>query len=104
MRIQDQKYLTVYNAIRAVLAYHGGVAKVKATCEAKSFSPLGVMWRLFNVAADNLRYDDNHPHFQSGQWPRIVSHDPTFDMYSNGDNDEHWNTALKKMGRELGLI
>lgn len=107
MRVKPQKYEKIKNAIRAV-ADHYGPANVKADVgkevNGKPLTPMGMMWALFTVADRNMRYDDTHPHFQSGRWVRIIPTDPSFDMYSDGDNDQHLATALKKIGKELGLI
>jgi hypothetical protein len=108
MRIQPRKYAIMRDGIKAVIDHYGGLDAFKAAMQARYpkinvNSVTAYLWAAFTIAADNMRYDDNHPFFQNGTWTRILPHNPNFDMYSDGDNDTHLTTALKAIGKEIGF-
>jgi hypothetical protein len=100
-KIHGAKYATMLAGMRAVVEYYGGPAEILATYADGNVTRM--LWSLWNRVDENLRYDDSHPAFQSGHWQRILPPNPSFDMYSDGDNDTHILTALKRIGRELGI-
>ncbi len=101
MRIKAQQYDTMRVALKAVVDHAGGAEAVRKQYATKTMGRL--LWDLWHVAEDNLRYDDTHPGFANGHWPRVFPHNPSFDLYANGVNDSHIETALRKIGKELGL-
>jgi hypothetical protein len=103
MRIVGVKYNKMLAAMRAVVDFLGGPAAVNAKAEENKFTQRRKLWDLWHIASDNMQYDDTHPWFVSGRWKRIIPQDTTFDMYSGGDCDSHIETALKQIGKELGL-
>ncbi len=60
---------------------------------------MGIYWSIFWKVNGDLRYDDTHPRYQV--FPRLVPHDPTFDI--NEYKDVHIETAIKKIVKELGI-
>lgn len=98
MRVKLKKYEKMKAVIKTVVDHYYAWVKQEAAKEKK---PSQLMWALFFLAADDMRYDDCHPRYQ--QRDRIIPHTPEFDMYSDGDNDDHLTTALLKIGRELGI-
>lgn len=103
MKIKGTKYATMLAAMRAVVDSYGGPVAAKAIQADRQWSDMALLWSLWHVCQRNLSYDDNHPAFQQGHWKRIIPQNTAFDMYSDGDNDTHLATALRKIGRELGL-
>ena len=119
MRIQGTKYATMKNAMRAVVEHHGPdrineiysplskTEKLRSVGVGRTVAEVSLvnrmLWDLWDQANHNLRYDDMHPCFQNGLWTRICPQNATFDIYSNDDNDEHIKTALRSIGRELGI-
>ena len=99
MKIKGDKYATMLAAMRAVVDYLGGPATIKQG----GLGQMALLWTLWNIASDNLRYDDTHPWFKNGKWKRVIPQNASFDMYSDDDNDRTIETALKAIGRELGL-
>ena len=80
----------------------GGPAPVKAIYA--KLTQMRMLWDVWHVASHNLLYDDNHPAFSNGLWSRVHPYEPHFDIYSDNVNDRHIETALKQIGRELGLV
>jgi hypothetical protein len=102
MKIFGTKYEKMKAAMRAVIEFAGGPASVKAAYA--KLSPARMLWDTWHSASRNLLYDDNHPAFKSGQWSRVHPHDLHFDLWSDDVNDRHIETALKHLGKELGLV
>jgi transposase len=103
MKIKGTKYATMLDAMRAVVDDYGGPSAVKAAQAERQWTDMAVLWNLWHVCQRNLSYDDTHPAFAQGVWKRIIPQNTAFDMYSDDDNDTHLATALRKIGRELGL-
>lgn len=99
MKIQGQKYEKMKAAYTAVVN-HIGLEVIKNWL--KDHSETLVIWSIWWKANTNLTLDDNHPTFVRQK--RILPYDASFNMYSNGENDNHIKTALKKISRELGVI
>lgn len=61
------------------------------------------MFTLLSIVSQNRAYDDTHPNFASGRWPRILPHDGRdYCFYYEGDaNDTHVATLLKRVKTEL---
>jgi hypothetical protein len=104
MRITGTKFDTILNAMKAVIDFYGGPAIVKKMAEEKKYTQKRMLWDVWHVAHDNLRYDDTHPMFAQKKRDRIIPQNTSFDMYSNGDNDDHFDTALRVVGKRLGII
>ncbi len=105
MKINGTKYATMTAAMRAVVETAGGAARVREHFAASGLTTLRMLWDVWNGADRNLRYDDSHPAFASGQWTRAYPQDAGFNLYADPSvNDTHIETALKKIGRELGLV
>jgi hypothetical protein len=102
MKIVGSKYETMKAAMRAVVEYAGGPAPVKAAYAKLSSGRM--LWDLWHAASRNLLYDDSHPMFANGRCSRVHPHEPHFDLWSDDVNDRHIETALKHIGRELGLV
>ena len=102
MKITGTKYAKMHAGMRAAVDYAGGPAAVKAAYAA--VTPGRMLWDLWHSVSRCLLYDDAHPGFARGLWPRFIPHDPSFDIYSDDANDSHILTALKKIGREFGLL
>ena len=98
MKITGSKYETMA-AVKAVVEYAGGPAKVKAAYAALTEKRL--IWDLWHAASANILYDDAHPRFALGMCTRVYPHDPNFDLWSDGVADAHIETALYKIWREL---
>jgi hypothetical protein len=94
VKIPEPIYNKMLAALRAVVEDKGG-----PTGAGRGLSNL---WQLWWIANDNLLYDDNHPYFKSGHWKRIVPHDPQFSLRDY--NDSHIETAIKRAGKELGVL
>jgi len=101
MKLNTTDYHRMKTAIKAVVDHAGGTQIVK---EQGKLVPMQLLWQLFHIACRNLQYDDSHPGFAGNHWTRVVEHDSTFMMYPVGINDDHWATALKKIGKELSII
>lgn len=92
MKIQGAKYETMRNAMIAVVDYYGGREWLEAVLKLENIRLL-VLWRLWNIASDNLRYDDKHLLYRDRDRDRILPQYPGFDVYSDGVNDIHIETA-----------
>lgn len=103
MKMDRAKYETIKKAIAAVVQR---ISRNEALLGIISNNPrpMGVMWQLFEYASHNIQYDDNHPGFATGQWPRVYPTVPGFNLYSGGLNDDHIDTALKSISKELDLF
>ena len=99
MRINGQKLATMKAAMTAVLEYFGKAAV--ASRIANSDRTI-IAWNAWNIASDHLRYNDTHPAILR-RLRELVPQDPTFDAYSNGDNDSHIQTAILKILRDNGF-
>lgn len=92
MKISTDRYNEIKNGIsRLIDEYH------KASIEP------GSMWELFNHVSFDFMYDDNHPAYRAGR-KRINPHKEGWNIYKDDLNDKHIETALMKIGRELGII
>jgi hypothetical protein len=104
MKIQGEVLDKMRAAMKAA-AEHYGVEAFKKAYAGAEFSENRMLWDLWNLAHDNLRYDDTHPGFTSGSWPRVIPQDTSFKLYDDRTlNDSHVLTALRLIGKELGLI
>lgn len=73
----------------------------------KQFGIVYTMNVLARPVFDSLQYDDNHPFFADGTWKRYAEHQENFDLYlDNGQTlcDNHINTALKRIAKELNIV
>lgn len=101
MKIQGEHYAKMLATMKAVVEFWG-VEKIKDSF--KYLSNERMLWDVWHLAHNNLQYDDSHPLFAGGHWPRIYPCDATFKMYVDGLSDDHYGTALRKIGLELGLV
>lgn len=104
MRIKGQKYDTIKAAFIAVVEASEGASKLRGFYGVAGLSEARLLWDIWRVAHNNLQYDDTHPFYIDGRWKRIVPYDASFSMYSNGDNDEHFYTALRHIAKGIGLV
>lgn len=49
------------------------------------------------VVSFQLRNDNTHPYFRKNK--RLVSHNPDYQLYPNGCNDDHWKTLMKHIAQ-----
>lgn len=102
MKINQHDYVIMFHAVKAVVENAGGPQPIKDRYADKTVRRM--LWDVWHAADNNLRYDDTHPGFAKGLWPRVHPQYPGFDLYANGLNDSHIETALHKIGKELGLV
>lgn len=95
MKIQGEKYNTMATAIKAVVDSFGK-DKIRQSMQ---HNKVKAAWAVWSLAADDMRYTDSHPMFKHRQ--RYASHNPTFDVYSDHVNDDHIETALFKILKDL---
>lgn len=98
MKITGTQYSIIKDGMAKVIAYVGHEAVQKRLDSGISLEL--AMWDLFWAVYFDIKFDDTHPTYLKGR-VRIVNHDATYDKYANGANDNHWNSALKKMMREF---
>lgn len=67
---------------------------------------LMAMHNLLAIARRNRAYDDTHPLFLDGTWPRILPYDGTAycEYYENGCDDTHVATLLRKVKERLSSL
>lgn len=84
--------------IAAVARHHGIDPSVPA-----GKTGLATMHGLLAVVSRNRAYDDNHPGFRSGGWPRILPYDGRdyCFYYVDGANDDHLATLLRAIQKRL---
>lgn len=80
MRICEIKYETMRAAMLLAIEQGGGAKHIRTTY--KGLPLTRMLFDVWNVALRSL---------------------PGFDPYSDGDNDSHLKTALRKIGQETGL-
>ncbi len=86
--------------IKAVAAHFG----IDVATAPGGKTGLLTMYNLLDVARKNRAYDDSHPGFVSGNWPRILPYDGSHycDVYyADGANDTHLATLLKRIKADL---
>ena len=77
--------------------------------------PEAALWDIHRQVVYDLQYDDSHPAYSPipDKWDdgtprvprkRLVSYSPKFVLYPPGCNDTHLKTALKSIGRHLGIF
>lgn len=101
MRIKGEKLRVMETAFAAVVKKIGKEALL--TYFSSSSNRL-MVWDIWRIAWRNLQYDDSHPLYQNGTWQRIVPPNLSFDLYSDGDNDTHIETALIHIAKKCGLL
>ncbi len=99
MKITGSKYEIMKAAVTAVVEKAGGPAAVK--CAYADLTEKRLVWDLWHAASSNILYNDRHPKFALGMCTRVYPHIPSFDLWSDGVNDAHIETALYKIWREL---
>jgi hypothetical protein len=112
MKINGRKYDTMKRAMTALVESMGGaiavkelyVVKLLATGIDEHRKQTRMVWDLWSTAERSLLYDDTHPGFVKGHWVRVVQHLPGWSVYTDGVNDVHIETALRKIGAELGIL
>ncbi len=102
MRITGKKFDIILNAMHAVVDHFGGSKAIKE--KYFGYTQNRMLWNLWSICQRNLAYDDTHPGFAQGHWDRILPQNIDFDMYSDNDNDEHFITALRVVGKRIGII
>jgi hypothetical protein len=102
MKITGPKYDLMAAAIRGFVEAFGGVANVQRSCA--KMNNRQFLWWVWNYASDSLLYDDSHPLFSRSGRTRVHPHVPGFDVYADGVNDSHIETALKSIFSDVGLI
>lgn len=103
MKMSQERYALLKSAMAAVLDHHGPDKFKEHASQTRTTS---VAWLLHNLAINQIQYSDTHPFFQDGKWVRVFPHQPSFDMYRDGENDlndNHIQTAILKICKELGL-
>ena len=103
MKIAKERYEIIKDGIIRVLDYYG-VDKLKKEYEDKSDTRFvfDLMWKVWS----NLYCPDTHPYFVHGKWDRIIPCE-NMNIFVEGDThytSDHMTTALRKIGRELGLV
>ena len=98
-------------AIKALVESMGGSVKVKEFYAKTLPAEIGehrqqtrMVWDLWATAERSLLYDDTHPAFVGGHWLRVVQHLPGWNIYTDGVNDVHIETALRRIAADLGLM
>lgn len=99
MKVNQEIYSILLEAMRLVVQERGKIPLLEL---AKSDVALG--WYIYWAAQFDLMFDDTHPAFMQGR-RRIIKHSPEFREYDyDADlNDAHWQTAILKALKELGL-
>ena len=99
MKIDPQVYERMKSDIAALATHH----KIDVATADGGKTGLKTMWTLLDSARRNRAYDNNHPAFKSGQWPRVLPYDGSeyTVYYKGGCNDSHVETALRKIKKEL---
>lgn len=103
MKIAGIKFARMKGAVKAVVDNIGPSAVMKKRT-ANQWSESRLLWELWNAAQNNLIYNDGHPCFANCHWTRVYPHCEGFNVYSDGINDAHIETALRKIAKELGII
>lgn len=104
MKMSQQRYNLLRDTIQIVV---NDVGLEKCHQFATERNDRQLIWLLHTWATDQLQYDDSHPFFQNGTWTRLTPCIEGFKTYKdNGNclNDFHIETALKRIGKELGLF
>jgi len=99
MKIKGAKYEVMKSAMLAIIERYGRKAIAK---HFEGRSDTWVFWALWSQASFDLRNSDTHPAFGKGR-VRTVPHNADFNIYSDGVNDNHIETALKKICNEAGI-
>lgn len=99
-KITWEKFKQIEGAMTAIVNHLGKEALVE---QYKGRARERMLWDVFHAAHNQLQFDDEHPHFESGVWPRLYPYCPGFYLYSEGVNDDHVWTAVNKIGKSLGL-
>jgi hypothetical protein len=101
MKIQGEKYRIMAESLAAVIKSRGGPEKIRSLFPGEI--PFAGYWALWNLAENQIKIPDSHLAFQRGIWKRIYPYQPGFDVYSEGVNDSHIQTAITKICKEQGL-
>ena len=103
MKIKDELFLIMKEAITSIVKDEG----LSHCRESLALNVRGALWLMWGRANFQLRNDNTHPFFARGVGKRIIGYRPGFDVYSYYDgtvNDDHIETALIKIAKELKLI
>lgn len=104
MKIKGARYEELKEGVRAILAHHG-LDQLKQHYKEANYPESSMMWELLNQALYDFENDDTHPAYRKGGRTRIVPCKAReWNLYADGVNDSHIETALRKIGKELGLI
>jgi len=104
MKMSQERYNLLKEEMTKRINYYGGMGQLQ--CNADVVNPMITMWQLHNATVYDIMYDDEHPAFKAGR-PRISQQVPGFSTYKdNGTElfDAHIVTALRKLGKEFGII
>ena len=111
MKINGKKYETMKGAIKSLVEHMGGAESVKAFYARTLPAELAeqrkitrMVWDLWTTAERSILYHDDHPGFAQGHWMRVCPQVPGFSVYTDGVNDVHIETAIRKIGAELGIL
>lgn len=101
MKINGSLYETIKSGFRTVIDHYGGPASYKSRFGGKN--DRSTMWGVWHTFVAHKTYGETHPMFRKG---RILPHEPNWDVYATDEtiNDDHIETAIMKIGRELGMV
>jgi hypothetical protein len=103
MKIPETTYNTLLEAIRVFVDKNGGLETIRSKYISAGLSEKRMRWDLFWVVMRNITQDDTHPYYLNGQWTRFYPYQADFNIYADGVNDDHIDTALRKICRDLDL-
>lgn len=89
----------LYNDLRADIATVAQALSINPATADGGKTGLKTMWSLLTIVSRNRAFDDTHPGFAAGHWPRLLPHDGRDYCwyYADGANDAHVSTLLRKI-------
>lgn len=102
MKINGNLYETIKSGFHTIVDHYGGPARYKSQFGGKN--DRSTMWGLWHTFTAHKTYTDRHPMFK--KYGRILPYEQDWDVYATDEsiNDDHIETAIMKIGRELGMI
>jgi len=110
LKMSKARYDQVRDTIKAIVEHFGREQVCSLSilaCPKIQDVNAALRWKLFDIAMQQLSYDDTHPAFVRGIWQRIVPHVPGFSVqsiYGEGLDDNSIDTALKRIQQELNVF
>jgi len=94
MKMKTERYELLKSGFAALVAHY---------CYTGHTFSMGDLWNVYHHVVRQFLYDDSHPGFAKHHWQRLLPFMPNYNQYEGGLNDNHLETAIRRIAKDLKL-